>query len=893
MRRVLSLTLALLMAVTCLTGISLVSVSADEGQAGQITVWENNFENGKETFSDFGASKTDVEEENGNKYLAVTSGHTAEQLITMYCGDGEKDPNKRIGIEIMNYAFNAKYTDGIPLKEGSKYCLTFNAKTADGSTPTFGQTIPRVDGNQQWPNTDLVGDAEGKPGWKAYKTATPLTVAEGGSNLTDAYVRTDIGKLYAKVMADTKTYAGKGLGNTASEYTFEIDGTQYSLKDDCTEVGDTKEVKLARFQQYLDENPIKYCIDDYKWVTDTVYYTDTVTVTGAEAEVTALTNPATNETAAVKNGETVTVNDYFGTTYTVKANGAGIKSAKYNGEAVDAVNNGESFEIKIAADKVVKNGTLEIELDASSIPIGRKGKVSVYKADFESGDFGWSYNKFATSSIKEDNGNKYFAISDFDAEKISAATGNTAKELFSFRCDNGVKINYLNGKSYDYTMKASLIRNGKKGEVNLDLLAINGMTGGYLLGYSGGKPQKISQWYGGGATGKSDNTLKAVSSYDEATGWTTKGYTGISYRVWDGNDESSADSMESATVDGLFIKWKYGDMVEKLLVDNKAYSGKGIKNSGSKFTITEADLYGDEEGLAAGKTKADLCKEWSLAEDCTALKSAKRTAAFQAALDSIGHIIAVDDIEFNAEAYFEEIPVNITGSADVEIVTNTYTGEKTNLTSSGKVTANDYYGMTVTVKAAGGENDSIASVKFDGKDIPFEGLKETTFTIPGKDIKQASLDIAVDTVSPTTPFIKNARIEGEGKVGATAEVKYDYVSTVADASTYKWQVLDGETWRDIEGASSKTYTIKTGDNGKSIRAVVSAKNANGETWRDVTTDGFYIGEVAFYVATNGKDTNDGSEAAPFATLKAAKEAVKAFKEKGSLPNGEVTVYIKG
>jgi hypothetical protein len=49
----------------------------------------------------------------------------------------------------------------------------------------------------------------------------------------------------------------------------------------------------------------------------------------------------------------------------------------------------------------------------------------------------------------------------------------------------------------------------------------------------------------------------------------------------------------------------------------------------------------------------------------------------------------------------------------------------------------------------------------------------------------------------------------------------------------------------------------------------------------------------FHVAPNGSDTNPGTEAKPFATLEAAREAVRKLKADGQLPRGGLTVWLHG
>lgn len=51
--------------------------------------------------------------------------------------------------------------------------------------------------------------------------------------------------------------------------------------------------------------------------------------------------------------------------------------------------------------------------------------------------------------------------------------------------------------------------------------------------------------------------------------------------------------------------------------------------------------------------------------------------------------------------------------------------------------------------------------------------------------------------------------------------------------------------------------------------------------------------VVFYVAPDGNDANDGSIGSPFATIKGARDAVRAYKAENGLPEGGITVYFRG
>ncbi len=51
-------------------------------------------------------------------------------------------------------------------------------------------------------------------------------------------------------------------------------------------------------------------------------------------------------------------------------------------------------------------------------------------------------------------------------------------------------------------------------------------------------------------------------------------------------------------------------------------------------------------------------------------------------------------------------------------------------------------------------------------------------------------------------------------------------------------------------------------------------------------------QVSFYVATTGNDENPGTKEKPFATLEGARDAIRVVKERGPLPVGGATVWIR-
>ncbi|MCX6996343.1 MAG: hypothetical protein NTV49_04495, partial [Kiritimatiellaeota bacterium] len=48
-----------------------------------------------------------------------------------------------------------------------------------------------------------------------------------------------------------------------------------------------------------------------------------------------------------------------------------------------------------------------------------------------------------------------------------------------------------------------------------------------------------------------------------------------------------------------------------------------------------------------------------------------------------------------------------------------------------------------------------------------------------------------------------------------------------------------------------------------------------------------------HVAVTGKDSNPGTQAAPFATIEKARDAIRVLKSRSGLPEGGVTVWLRG
>ena len=138
------------------------------------------------------------------------------------------------------------------------------------------------------------------------------------------------------------------------------------------------------------------------------------------------------------------------------------------------------------------------------------------------------------------------------------------------------------------------------------------------------------------------------------------------------------------------------------------------------------------------------------------------------------------------------------------------------------------------------------------------------------------------------------KVSGDAKVGSTLTVGYVYEGNTTDASTIQWQKFVDGAWNDIEGETGKSYKVKEEDDNAYIRAVISTKNAEGESWKTVITPPTYIGVLELFVATNGDDEKgDGSIEKPFATVGAARDVLRGMIADELLPLGEVYVSIRG
>lgn len=229
----------------------------------------------------------------------------------------------------------------------------------------------------------------------------------GDAVLSYFHVRTNLATSIAQIMADNKFYCGKGTGLTNADgvpqsgepwgayYKFTLEPTDfygdeqlfngvtdqdkktrlmnekiyqngtdgekivYSLGGDCSFL--YSPTRIAKFKEYMANYNVGYAMDNFEIVADAYEYTDTVSVTG-NGSVTALTNPATNETTVVNSGEPkqVTKNDYFGVAYTIEAaQGYELDTVTYAGSDVTPMVSEEGV-LTIDASSVVEGSSLEV-----------------------------------------------------------------------------------------------------------------------------------------------------------------------------------------------------------------------------------------------------------------------------------------------------------------------------------------------------------------------------------------------------------------------------------------------------------------------------------------------------------------------------------------------------
>ena len=580
------------------------------------------------------------------------------------------------------------------------------------------------------------------------------------------------------------------------------------------------------------------------------------------SDISAFGTVKIDETELTGNAVTRIVADEESTISITPHSGCDVVSVVINGNEQEIPSEGGEFKYIFTESSV--------DLSVKFRQAGVCENVLVFKRDFENGDTNGSN---FTGIAQEASGNHYASKTDFVAETIvvtgKANSQDTSphkiiSEHFNYRFNFlNDKITYKNGKTYSLTWDSFISEKGEKYQMKRGASGFNATFGGWLATYFGGNLYATSQWYGQNATSASGTTIEDIASFNSGTGWTKQGYNGISFKLWDGVDPKTVGITPSyVTINGLFMQWETaGRRIAELLAQYKAYQGYGITGTErNKFTITDSDIYGDEQGLVENGgtyTRADLCKEWNLTMDCSPLKSAKRTEAFATALNETALEIGLDNIEMKAEAMVYNIPVKLSGGStgSVKFVTNTYTGESTVISAAGTVKANDYYGITAVVTPASSD-DFVKNVTYGGEIISV--VKEVKKIAPSNsNIFDNNINVKIDSkglystknavvtnnyVSNDLSIFKDAGNQNFSLTDAGGRLKLGYTFADSDGdseggSLISWwasSAADGDYER-IYNAGDSEIIVSEAYNGKYIKAEITPVDSGMRVGKTVNT----------------------------------------------------------
>ena len=147
--------------------------------------------------------------------------------------------------------------------------------------------------------------------------------------------------------------------------------------------------------------------------------------------------------------------------------------------------------------------------------------------------------------------------------------------------------------------------------------------------------------------------------------------------------------------------------------------------------------------------------------------------------------------------------------------------------------------------------------------------------------------IIANALSDTAVADENAV---KAKIYDYAEIAEEYKPYVLIA--YDKKIVNGnhdncfEPNRNITRAEASVMAVRLIDKNGGIK---EPSNGNGPN----NNGGEVTSSAKLYVAPNGSDNNDGSENSPFATVQKAKETIRNMNAANSLPEGGVTVYLRG
>lgn len=143
------------------------------------------------------------------------------------------------------------------------------------------------------------------------------------------------------------------------------------------------------------------------------------------------------------------------------------------------------------------------------------------------------------------------------------------------------------------------------------------------------------------------------------------------------------------------------------------------------------------------------------------------------------------------------------------------------------------------------------------------------------------------------PSAAGVSISGDAAIGSTMTASYTYIKSEngdAEGSTeIIWEKADSPDGPYTQVATGASFVVNAAVAGKYLRATVIPTDINGLQGTPVSSSVVKIpGNVSYYVALDGNDSNPGTFEQPFRTLEAARDAIRGK----DIPDGGVTVYIR-
>ena len=200
------------------------------------------------------------------------------------------------------------------------------------------------------------------------------------------------------------------------------------------------------------------------------------------------------------------------------------------------------------------------------------------------------------------------------------------------------------------------------------------------------------------------------------------------------------------------------------------------------------------------------------------------------------------------------------------------------------------------------ENQTAKSIsvisEYDGRYLVFE-VTPVSAEKPyeGQAVKSAPMQVSSSNEPPSATEVA---VDGTAQVGGVVVGSYAFSDPDGDEegdSVYKWYVGDSAdgTFTIVENQTGSSMLLDSAYAGKYIKFEVTPADSFGKIGATVASAPVLVKQKvanALYVATNGSDQNDGSEASPLQTLEGARDRIRQIKAESGLPKGGIVVYLK-